>query len=554
MKLILDKIEQIKPNELVMKQFASDLSNAVQGAYNSKIKPAVSGGKGGAGAFGGSFLGSLGLSGLAESYKANAEAKYQRGQDKEKFVKNFQERTEAGQNLSLDTGRDVAESLFDEIESTTKELAKLQQQMKEATDSGFKATEAEKKREEELIKRLAEIQPGGSKDKQETAADQSLKQIQTDEKSIEQAEIQKQEFEVIHKGMEDLTDLYVITDDFFKKMDKRTEEMLDTLKTIAENGTGGGGGVLSTLADAADLASAAKGGKGGASTAGKAASAAGKLGKFAKVGGGLLAVGTAAYEGYSEYQDADKQVKSGEITKEEGQVKKGEAVGGAVGGGGGALAGAAAGAAIGSVVPVVGTAIGGLIGGAIGYWGGKKAGQAVGGAGVKGYQALNDQSAASAAAGGVDQIAGEPVTPGKPLSKKQMEAADKDMKAGKELSPTVKAAYEMTKNGLGDPMSVLGAKVLPTEVTTPAPAPAPKPLPAVNGPAIKAATTEVANVRDAAASTGETNNNVVNAPVTNVVNNNGSSEKAPIKTRNDDSTYTRYVDRRYFNQPAGSRL
>lgn len=544
MKLILDKIEQIKPNEMVMKNFAKDLSNAVQGAYNSKIKPTVTGGKGGAGAFGGSFLDSLGLSGLAESYKANAEAKYQRGQDKEKFVKNFQDRTEAGQNLSMDTSRQVAESMFDEIEKTAKELKELQARMKEAQEQGFKTTEQENKREEELLKKLQELQPG--KDRQDKAADQSLQQIKTDEKGMEQAEVQKQQFEVVHKGMEDLTDLYVITDDFFKKMDKRTEEMLDTLKIIAEKDTGGGG-VLSTLADAADLASAAKGGKGGASTAGKAASAAGKLGKFAKVGGGLLAVGTAAYEGYSEYQDADKQVKSGEISKEEGQVKKGEAVGGAVGGGGGALAGAAAGAAIGSVVPVVGTAIGGLIGGAIGYWGGKKAGQAVGGAGVKGYQALGGNADAAAAAGGVDQIAGEPVTPGKPLSPKQMEAAEKEMKAGKELSPTVKAAYQMTKTGMAMPS-------VNVDVASPTVAPAPKPLPAVNGPAIKAATTEVANVRDAATSSGETNNNMVNAPVTNVVNNNSSSEKAPIKTRNDESTYNRYVDRRYFNQPSGSRL
>jgi cytoskeletal protein RodZ len=551
MKLILDKIEQIRPNELVMKQFANDLSNAVQGAYNSKIKPTATGGKGGAGAFGGSFLDSLGLSGLAESYKANAEAKYQRGQDKEKFVKNFQDRTEAGQNLSLNTSREVAESMFDEIEKTAKELKELQDKMKDVQQQGFKAADEEKKREEELIKKLQELQPG--KDRQEKAADQSLQQIQTDEKGIEQAEMAKQQFEVTQKGWEDVTDLYVITDDFFKKMDKRTEEMLDTLKIIAENGTGGGGGgVLSTLADAADLASAAKGNKGGGA-AGKAASAAGKLGKFAKVGGGLLAVGTAAYEGYTGYQDAEEQVKRGEITKEEGQVKKGEAVGGAVGGGGGALAGAAAGAAIGSVVPVVGTAIGGLIGGAIGYWGGKKAGEAVGGAGVKGYQALNDNSNKAAAAGGVDQIGGEPVTPGKPLSPKQMEAAEKEMKAGKELSPTVKAAYNMTQAGVMDPSKVAGVSVEAPAVTA-APVPTPKPLPAVNGPAIKAATTEVANVRDAATSTGNTNNNMVNAPVTNVVNNNGSTEKAPIKTRNDDNTYNRYVDRRYFNQPAGSRL
>lgn len=546
MKLILDKIEEIKPNEQVMRQFAGDLSNAIQGAYNSKIRPAATGGIGGAGAFGSSFLGQLGLGGMAESYKAKAEAKEQRRQDKEKYVKNFQEHTDAGQMLSLDTSRQAAESMFEEIQETSKQLKEIQEKMKEVADQGLRVKEDDKKKEEELIKKLQELQPG--KDRQEGAADQSVAQIKTDEKAIEQAEIEKVKFEVEQKGWEDLTDLYVITDDFFKKMDKRTEEMLDSLKTIAENSanSGGGGGVLSTLADAADLASSGKGKAGG--KAAEAAKGASKFGKFAKIGGGLLAVGTAAYEGYSEYQDADKQVKAGEISKEEGQVKKGEAVGGAVGGGGGALAGAAAGAAIGSVVPVVGTAIGGLIGGAVGYWGGKKAGQAVGGAGVQGYQALNAVSEKTAAAGGVDQIAGEPVTPGKPLSKKQMEEAEKTVKSGGQLSPTVKAAYEMAKVGMNP--TVMSAP----DVAAPAIVPAPKPLPAVNGPAIKAASNEVAAAKEAASSTAN-NTNVVNAPVTNVVNNSSSSEKAPIKTRNEDSTFNRYVDRRYFNQQGlGARL
>ncbi len=57
-----------------------------------------------------------------------------------------------------------------------------------------------------------------------------------------------------------------------------------------------------------------------------------------------------------------------------------------VGGMGGALAGAAAGAALGSVVPGVGNVIGGLVGGAIGYWGGSKAGGAIGEGAVNAFK------------------------------------------------------------------------------------------------------------------------------------------------------------------------
>jgi hypothetical protein len=86
-----------------------------------------------------------------------------------------------------------------------------------------------------------------------------------------------------------------------------------------------------------------------------------------------------AYEGA---KDVDERVKSGELTKAEGTVKKSEAVGSglgsAAGGAAGAWGGAAAGAAIGSVVPVVGTVIGGLLGAAVGGWLGSKGGEVVG--------------------------------------------------------------------------------------------------------------------------------------------------------------------------------
>ena len=86
------------------------------------------------------------------------------------------------------------------------------------------------------------------------------------------------------------------------------------------------------------------------------------------------------YTAVSGSREAEAMADAGQLTAEEEQVAKGEAIGEGAGGAGGALAGAAAGAAIGSVVPFVGTAIGGIIGGAIGYFGGSWLGKKAGGA------------------------------------------------------------------------------------------------------------------------------------------------------------------------------
>ena len=122
------------------------------------------------------------------------------------------------------------------------------------------------------------------------------------------------------------------------------------------------------------------------SALGKMAGSAGKVasvaGKFAGPAAGVIAVGAGAMTAYEGAKDVDEKVKKGELTKDEGTVKKSEAVGTGVGqaagGAGGAWAGAAAGAAMGSVVPVVGTVIGGLLGAAVGGWLGSKGGEIVG--------------------------------------------------------------------------------------------------------------------------------------------------------------------------------
>jgi hypothetical protein len=92
------------------------------------------------------------------------------------------------------------------------------------------------------------------------------------------------------------------------------------------------------------------------------------------VAGTVLSIGMLA----GDISDINEKEKSGEISKREADVGKGEAVGGAVGGAGGAFAGAAAGAAIGSVVPILGTVVGGAIGAAIGGYLGSKGGEMAG--------------------------------------------------------------------------------------------------------------------------------------------------------------------------------
>jgi len=116
--------------------------------------------------------------------------------------------------------------------------------------------------------------------------------------------------------------------------------------------------------------------------AGSASKVASTAGKFAGPAAGVLAVGAGAMTAYQGAKDVDEKVKSGELTKDEGTVKKSEAVGTGVGqaagGAAGAWGGAAAGAAMGSIVPVVGTVIGGLLGAAVGGWLGSKGGEMVG--------------------------------------------------------------------------------------------------------------------------------------------------------------------------------
>jgi len=630
MRLVLDKIDEMQSGNLKLKQFAGDLANTLKSTYENKIRPALGGGQQGAGAGGASFLDGLGLTGLAQAYKGKAEEKEQRRQDKEKFVGNFQKYSEAGKNLSGDTSRQVAETMFEDLKKMKEELMKLEGDAKNMKEAGYGEDPENKKQQEELIAAIKALNPANkatgtsdeyvqqasgrvpenkkqqeqllnpvnkdpstasvqekervpeNKKQQEqllnaaendnAARDQSIQQVQGEEKATEVAVIAAKSFEVETKQSEDLTALYTITDDFFKKQDKRTEEMLEALKTIAEKDFSGGGGDGGLLDIADDMMGRGRKGPAG-KVPGKAPSKLARLasvGKGALIGSSVLAVGAAAYEGYNEYQDADQQVKTGEITKETGQVKKGEAVGGGVGAVAGSLAGAKVGAmggaALGTMIfpgvgTVVGGALGGIAGGALGYFGGKKAGQAVGGTGVEGYQKVtgsqptnNANTMQYDAMGNATGMASESPTSSTDknakLSRDWAWSIMTEQAGDKKPDPAIKDQVDsIMKNDTQ--LKEQAAKFLENKKRSIQPIV--QTQPSMAGAEMKSANKQLENTRDAVASNNNsTSNTVVNAPVTNVSNTNNNGENnAKKNTRNEDTTFNRYMQGRYYPASRG---
>jgi hypothetical protein len=203
-------------------------------------------------------------------------------------------------------------------------------------------------------------------------------------KNNDVSEQDQENIDMFNKNNETLDKLVTLTEDENKRKADSDKKLLDAIKGIETSGGGALGGI-------ADMAGNMIGRRGVGAAAGKAGKL-GKLGAFAaknskmlKIGGGVLAGGIAAYEGYSDYKDADEQVKSGAITKDEGDIKKTGAVTGAAGGLGGALGGAALGTMI---MPGVGTVIGGAIGGIAG----SKVGKGIGEWGSKTWKGLTGGS------------------------------------------------------------------------------------------------------------------------------------------------------------------
>jgi len=551
---ILNRTESTAMPSAQFKQLVGDLSNAIKTSYEKNAQ-SFTGGKTGAGIGGASFLDELGLSGLAKSYKEKAEAKEAKRQQKSDFVGNFQKYSDAGQNLSADTSRQVAESLFEEIDSKLQELKKLEEEAKERKEAGYGTDPKNQEQQDKLIEEIKKLQPNSPEQKEanKETPDKAIGAVQDEERKVEAAETLQNQYEVDVKTSEDLTDLYVASDDYFKKMIERTDKMVKSLETLEQKEFGGGGGLGDIAAGAADLLGS-RGGRGGkAGTAGKAAGKIGTVGKglgmLGRVAGpaaGILAVGTAAYEGYSEYQDAADKVKSGELTQKEGQVEKTKAVtgavGGAAGGAGGAYGGGLAGAAIGTMIlPGVGTVIGGAlgagIGGLAGYFGGKAAGKAVGEVGAKGYQSLSPDS--TPPAGQNDPNAKIARDWAWSIMTKQAGEKKPDPAIKDQVESIIKNDTELKKQA---------EKFLAEKRGMQSVQPA---APSLSGTEMKSANVQLENTRDAASAANGATTNIVNAPVTNVSNtNNNGDGKKPAATKNEDSTFNRYMDRRYYPSPA----
>jgi hypothetical protein len=351
----------------------NDSSRQDVAGANSKLRELLLGGK-----KGDEQVQSItGIRGALDKFLGKREEKAALKKEKKEFVEGAlgnDKRAIALKNLKgEDYARADAEKRFEEIKAKEKEIAEAQRRVDASKAAGY----APKKKDLEAVdkgtKELATMDPRMKSTLTRTAQEEA------------QEFDKKTKIDTVKAQADEVTLERGIGKSLIDSLDIQKQQLAALQQLVELGGTGGGAGSGSSIGDMASTAAdmIGEGGKKGGKMLGKAGKfLARNAGKIGAIG----AVGMGAYEAYTGYNDAEEAVKRGEITKEEGQVKKGEAVGGGVGGAGGALAGAAAGAAIGSVVPVVGTAIGGLVGGAIGYWGGSKAGSAIGGAGVKAAQ------------------------------------------------------------------------------------------------------------------------------------------------------------------------
>jgi hypothetical protein len=562
---ILNRTEPSAMPSTQFKQLVGDLSNAIKSSYEKNAQ-SFTGGKMGAGIGGASFLDELGLSGLAKSYKEKAEAKETKRQAKADFVGNFQKYSDAGQNLSADTSRSVAESLFEEIDAKLQELKKLEDEANTRKEAGFGTDPNNQEQQNKLIEEIKKLQPNSpeqkeaeknnpeklaQKEAEKNNPDKAIGAVTDEETKTEAAATLEKQYEVTVKTSDDLIHLFVISDDYFKKMIDRTDKMVNSLKVLEDKdfgGSGGGEGGADFVSGAADLLGN-KGGKvsgKGAGKLGRVGKGLSMLGKVAGPAAGILAVGTAAYEGYSEYQDAADKVQSGELTQKEGQVEKTKAVtgavGGAAGGAGGAWGGGLAGAAIGTMIlPGIGTVVGGAlgagIGGLAGYFGGKAAGKAVGEAGAKGYQSLSSEETPPSA---MDD-------PNAKIARDWAWSIMTNQAGEKKPADSIKDRVEsIIKNDTE--LKKQAEKFLAEKRGMQS---AQQASPSLSGTELKSANTQLENTRDAASAAAGATTNVVNAPVTNVSNtNNNGDGKKPAATKNEDSTFNRYMDRRYYPSPA----
>lgn len=255
-----------------------------------------------------------------------------------------------------------------------------------------------------------------------------------DDDKLNVSEEEDSQLKAIESASEPTKELISITKAENERKAKADMDLLEAIKGI-ESGGGALGGVASALGGGTALKGAAK----GAGKFGKLGAFAAKNSKMLKIGGGVLAGGIAAYEGYSDYKDADEAEARGEITQDEGDIKKTSAVTGAAGGLGGVLGGAALGTMI---MPGVGTVIGAGIGG----FAGSKLGKGIGEYGAKAWKGLTGgrgDSKTTSFEGKVTQeeldeaMYGDEIDPNDPLvkqAKAEMNADDARIEAAKKTS------------------------------------------------------------------------------------------------------------------------
>jgi hypothetical protein len=192
----------------------------------------------------------------------------------------------------------------------------------------------------------------------------------------------------------------------------------------------------------------------------KMSGALGAVSKFAGPVAGAVSVLAGGYTAIQGSKAVDEKVKTGELTKDEGTVKKSEAVGKGVGEAAGGLGGAALGAAIGTAVfPVVGTAIGAALGGWLFAKGGEMVGENVGTAVGRSLTAKPIAVDAKTDASGRANAANDPRTVGTATNPAPVKPTDKTTAANdpKLKNPEAESTGSISK-GMADMVKEDAAK------------------------------------------------------------------------------------------------
>jgi hypothetical protein len=423
-----------------------------------------------------------------------------------------------------DYAAEDAKKRFAELKEKEKELTEAQKRIDESKAAGYAPKVKDVKARDDATKKIMEIDPreqsrlkaDAKKEIQEGKATKEPKHTEKTEDQQEDSKIQAQSAsEMINLQKGEAANETTMGQTLIQSLEVQ-KQMLEALK---EGGAGGSGG--SMLETASDLLGKGKGKL--AKAGGMLSKTAGFLGRHAGKIGAIGGVAMGAYDAYTGWGDANEQLAAGQITEDQSNVKKSEAVGGGVGGAAGAWGGAAAGAAIGSVVPVVGTAIGGLVGGALGYMGGSAIGSKAGGAITEGYQGAKKWLGFGEQE--IDPATGKPKESG--LSKFAGGAKDMFMK----YTPAGMAASALMNN---KDSLVSGAESVGKGATS-----------AVSwlGDKLFGGSKENEDLKAASGKKPEETKTVLNTS-NNVVNNN-TTQAARKSVRSDDPSSNRYFNSRY---------